>query len=197
MMRGTIGTLSGWLAALAVAWGLAPGLARAQFAAGQQGVPPGPAVGFYAPPTASYNGPPPVATFGPPPGAAQGCASCGAHVPTTFGNKCCEICCPHYHHCSEAPVHICFHHKCAKPVCNPCNVPHFGHWQKCWTPWPYGPDWGHCVAPPPAAQVVLNPAGHYIPGPVVTPAPQQRIGPGGEEEIPIPRVGSEGIRPGT
>jgi hypothetical protein len=172
MMRRTLGARPGWWAALVVAWALLPGTARAQY----------------------YPSGPPVATFGAPPGAGQGCASCGTGVGTTNGTKCCQICCPHYHHCAEAPVHICFHHKCAKPVCNPCDLPHFGHWQKCWTPWPYGPDWGHCVAQPPASQVVLNPAGHYIPGTAMpTPAVPQRP-PSTDEETPIPRP-SEGIRP--
>jgi hypothetical protein len=179
MWRGRIGTL----AALALAWGLLPGLLRAQ----------------------NYTGPP-SATFGMPPGAvvgpASGCASCGASVPTSLGAKCCHFCCPRYHHCGEGPVKLCFGFKCAKPIACATEVPHWGHWQKCWTPWPYGPDWGHCVAPPPAAQVVLNPATHYdprlsgVPGTFPVPQMQQPNGaPGAAEESPLPRA-SDGIRPG-
>ncbi len=166
MLRGTVRTRSGWLAALIVAWGLLPAPVRAQNSAA----------------------PPPAASFGPVPGGVSGCASCGAQVGTSRGTKCCEICCPKFHHCYEGPVRMCFHHACAKPVCNPCDVPHFGHWQKCWTPWPYGPDWSHCVAQPPAAQVVLNPLTHYLPPPAATPTPgiNQRL-PGSDEETPLPR----------
>jgi hypothetical protein len=178
MFRGTTGTRRGWGLAAALAWALLPAAGRAQ----------------------NYAMGPPSATFGAVGGA--GCATCGVSIPTTRGTKCCHLCCPHYHHCAEGPVHICFHHCCAKPVCNPCDVPHWGVWQKCWSPWPWPPDWGHCPTPPPAAQVVLNPATHYNPAltypPMPVPGtltPRGNNGNGYNEEGPRPRP-TEGIRPG-
>jgi hypothetical protein len=163
MLRGTIGTCLCWGAA-ALAWSLCPASARAQMYAG-----------------------PPAASFGAM-GNGGGCASCGISLPTTCGTKCCQICCPKFHHCAEAPVRIHFGHACAKPVCNPCDLPHWGYYQKCWNPWPWPPDWGHCPTPPPAAHVQLNPATHYLPGPNV--APQRR---NVEEEAPFPRQNGSGF----
>jgi hypothetical protein len=172
MLRGTC-----WHAALVLAWGLWPIAVQAQnMVAG-----------------------PPAANFGPVMGmgGGGGCASCGLSLPTTMGNKCCHFCCPRYHHCAEGPVRICFHSCCAKPVCNPCDLPHFGYWQKCWNPWPYPPDWSHCPTPPPAAYVKLNPYSHYLPGPTPTPPlnASPRFNQDRDEDLPPPRSG-DGVRPG-
>lgn len=67
--------------------------------------------------------------------------------------------CKHTHcpppliHCREGPPQIKFRCGCPKPICNPCDSPHWGYFQTCWTPWPYPPDWSHCPVPPPAAAV--------------------------------------------
>jgi hypothetical protein len=42
---------------------------------------------------------------------------------------------------------------CPRPVCDPCNLPHFGYFPTCWSPWPYPPDWSHCPYPVAAAML--------------------------------------------
>jgi hypothetical protein len=55
---------------------------------------------------------------------------------------------------------MCWHHACPKPICDPCNLPHFGYFETCWHPWPFPADFSHCGSPPPAALVQLNPMVH-------------------------------------
>lgn len=94
------------------------------------------------------------------------CATCG-----TAG-------CQHFHcppalkWCMEGMPRICFQHGCPKPICSACDAPNWGYFQKCWTPWPWPPDWSHCPVPPPASQVypgMLPPTGA---GADVAPAPR-------------------------
>lgn len=124
-------------------------------------------------------------TFGTPIGAS----SCNTCAPT-------HHCPPAYKHTYEGAPHIHFHRGCPHPICNPCDLPHFGYWETCWSPFPFGPSWGHCLTPPPAAFVILNPlSNQHLPGgrtpsnlpssgglnPPVSPMPMPT------EEIPLPR----------
>jgi hypothetical protein len=133
----------------------------------------------------------------------QGCAS-GACFGTpntgSCGTQFCQShhCPPPYQHCVEGPP--CIHWKCGcpRPVCNPCDLPHWGYYDKCWTPWPFPPNWTHCPTPPPAAFVTLNPMVHpnmpaqpprlpnssgAVPGQTY-PNPMP---PGGQESLPQPQ----------
>jgi hypothetical protein len=102
----------------------------------------------------------------------------------TFGTPCasgtCQTlhCPPWFHHCQERPPVICIHCGCPRPVCNPCNLPNFGYFQTCWTPWPLPPDWSHCNRPVPAAYVQLQ-GPLAMPGTPGTPAgaPERGMGP--------------------
>ncbi len=68
--------------------------------------------------------------------------------------KCNWLCCPPIlKHCMERPPRICFWPSCPKPICSPCEAPHWGYYPTCWRPWPFPPDWSHCPVPPPAAFV--------------------------------------------
>jgi hypothetical protein len=73
---------------------------------------------------------------------------------------------------------LCFRYRCVcpKPLCDPCNMEHYGYYLTCWHPWPFPPDYRHCTGPgdclgrPEALSV-----GTPLPG-----AP-------GSEELPQPR----------
>jgi len=91
---------------------------------------------------------------------AQGCATCATGCESGICQR--FHCPPPFHHCMERPPCIRIHVGCPRPVCNPCNLPNFGYFQTCWTPWPLPPDWSHCKVPPPAAMVQLT-------GPVAAP----------------------------
>src|SRR5688500_7140033 len=86
----------------------------------------------------------PSASFGVP--SCVGCAPCQTHH-----------CPPAFKHCYEGPPHIHWTRGCPHPICNPCDLPHFGYFETCWTPWPFPPTWGHCPTVPPSALVNLNP----------------------------------------
>ncbi len=60
-----------------------------------------------------------------------------------------EFCCPTYYHCVPRPP--CIHYKCVcpKPVCDPCNLDHYGYYPTCWRPWMEVTDYSHCPVPPP------------------------------------------------
>jgi hypothetical protein len=36
---------------------------------------------------------------------------------------------------------------CPKPVCDPCNLEHYGYYPTCWHPWPFPQDYRHCQSP--------------------------------------------------
>jgi hypothetical protein len=130
------------------------------------------------------------------PVAASACGSCGpcASFCQSFH------CPPAYKHCYEGAPHICWHRGCPHPICNPCDLPHFGYFETCWSPFPFTPTWAHCIVPPPAAFVKLNPMVHpniqprMLP-PVGTPAQPKSITPippmpmpmGSSEELNVPR----------
>lgn len=95
-------------------------------------------------------------------GAFNGGANVSGLPCATFGVPCgqgCQThhCPPHYKHCMEGPPRIHWTRGCPHPICNPCDLPHFGYFETCWSPWPFPPNWGHCPTVPPAALVNLNP----------------------------------------
>lgn len=70
-------------------------------------------------------------------------------------------CPPAFKYCYEGPPRIHWHCGCPHPICNPCDLPHFGYWETCWSPYPnFPPTYGYCITPPPAAYVNLNPLVH-------------------------------------
>ncbi|MBI2806199.1 MAG: hypothetical protein HYX68_14555 [Planctomycetes bacterium] len=110
-------------------------------------------------------------TFGTPCGVDGGCAAAcfRSHCPPAF-----HITVPH-------PPRLCWRHGCARPVCNPCDLPHFGYFETCWSPWPFPQDFSHCYLTPPAALVNLDPLVHPN-------APQMR-------PQMLPKQSNPGIRP--
>jgi len=139
---------------------------------------------------------------------AQGCGSCAVAAPTC-NTSCQWLHCPApYKHCQEGPPRLHWHCGCPHPVCNPCDLPHFGYWETCWYRWPFPPT--PCPEPTPASMVTLNPPqmaplrndprlprSQPSTGPV-TPAPQgfspnpRTPTPGASDELPQPRQ----LRPG-
>jgi hypothetical protein len=79
----------------------------------------------------------------------------GLVVPAQAQNcDCNKDCCPPcYKYRYEGPPKIKFKKGCPKPLCDPCNLPHYGYYPTCWGPWPFQQDWCHCPVPPPAALV--------------------------------------------
>lgn len=134
--------------------------------------------------------------------AQEGCAG-GACFGTPSTGSCstgyCQThhCPPPFEHCMEEPPCIHFKCGCPRPVCNPCDLPHWGYYDKCWTPWPYPANWTHCPTPPPAAFVGLNSnpnAPTYLPslpprGPISAP-PAAMPGPN-----PMPPISNDGLMP--
>jgi hypothetical protein len=80
------------------------------------------------------------------PGATGGCASCASGLP-----GCLTKCPPPFIHHYEGPPKLKYKKACPRPVCDPCNLEHYGYYQTCWAPWPFPPDWSHCPVPPPGA----------------------------------------------
>lgn len=86
----------------------------------------------------------------------------------TFGTPSCAPCAvgsrhhcpPFYHVFVQGPPRLHWRHACPKPICDPCQLPHWGFYETCWNPWPFPPDWTHCHAAPPAAFVNLDPTVH-------------------------------------
>src|SRR5262249_26532562 len=79
-----------------------------------------------------------------------------AFAPLAFGEgwlSCRQKCPPPYVHCQEGPPRLRF--KCAwpKPVCDPCNLDHYGYYQTCWRPWSWPPDARHCPEPLPTVEL--------------------------------------------
>jgi hypothetical protein len=74
----------------------------------------------------------------------------GRAGPFGYYDGCChQKCPPKFVHCQEGPPCIKWKCGCPKPVCNPCDLPHFGYYRPCWQPWPFPPDWSHCLGPIP------------------------------------------------
>jgi hypothetical protein len=59
-------------------------------------------------------------------------------------------CPPYFFHYFEGAPKLKFKRGCPRPICDPCNLPHFGYYQTCWAPWPYPEDWNHCPTPTPS-----------------------------------------------
>jgi hypothetical protein len=121
--------------------------------------------------------------------AQPGCLTCATFgTPSTSTGNCCQTlhCPPAYHHCYERPP--CIHWKCGcpHPICNPCDLPHWGVYDKCWTPWPFPPNWTHCPTPPPAAYVTLNPYANLPPVRSTQPSYQTPSG------VPVPPAPGNG-----
>ena len=68
-----------------------------------------------------------------------------------------ERCPPPFVHWQEGPPRIRYKHACPRPVCNPCDLPHFGYFQPRWRPWPFPPGWSHCPEMPPIATIYPGP----------------------------------------
>ena len=102
-------------------------------------------------------------------------------------------CPPPFVHCQEGPPNIKYKHACPRPVCNPCDLPHYGYFQPCWRPWPFPPDWSHCPEVPPAA--LIHPGLPLLAQmPETGPAPKSPTPmPGGAEQLPPP--GTEPLPP--
>ena len=130
--------------------------------------------------------------------AQQSCAPCAS-----FGTPCavgCQThhCPPAFKICSEGPPRLHWTTGCPHPVCNPCDLPHWGFYETCWSPWPFPPNWTHCPVMPPAAMVTLNP---YVDPRALPPVTVPRSGfgspqpgatypmpmPGGVDELNTPR----------
>src|SRR5437660_7390720 len=105
-----------------------------------------------------------------PAAVAQECDSCGKGP-----------CPPYYKYHYEGPPKIKFKCGCPRPICDPCNLPHYGYFPTCWHPWPFPPDWSHCAVPPPAT---LVPSEH--PGRMRTMSEPPK---GGETPMPRPDRG--------
>lgn len=102
----------------------------------------------------------------------QGCAP--ASVSGQGNCQSCQWlhCPPPYRHCQEKPPCILWHCGCPHPICNPCDLPHWGHYETCWYPWPFPAT--QCIPPSPASLVTLNPfANPNVPMP--DPRQQQRM----------------------
>src|SRR4051794_39446590 len=86
--------------------------------------------------------------------AQEPCATCAQGCATSCGPSCQRFHCPPFlKWCVEGPPRICFQCGCPKPIMCPCEAANWGYYQKCWTPWPFPPDWSHCPVPPAASQV--------------------------------------------
>jgi hypothetical protein len=123
--------------------------------------------------------------------------SCGPCA--TFGTPCavgCQThhCPPAFKYCQERPPHIHWSCGCPHPICNPCDLPHWGFYETCWNPWPFPPNWTHCPTPPPSAMVVLNP---QVDPRALPPMPPRGFGaphPGTLSPIPTPPSSEEELR---
>lgn len=119
----------------------------------------------------------------------------------TFGAPCAvgchrTHCPPAFKHCYEGGPHIHWTRGCPHPICNPCDLPHWGFYETCWTPWPWPTNFAHCPTPPPAQFVNMHGVpDHRLPPVRTMPAPMPTPGvapppafpmPNGVEEIPLP-----------
>lgn len=99
-------------------------------------------------------------------------------------------CPPPLKHCLEGKPRIRYQHGCPKPICDPCNLPHFGYYQTCWRPWPFPADFNHCpvqgpqaVVPPAQPRLPVNTPNNFENGnlnrgiPFGAPPPPERLPP--------------------
>jgi len=79
-----------------------------------------------------------------------------AVAPAAFADgflTCRHKCPPPFVHCQEGPPRLRFKCACPKPVCDPCNLEHYGYYQTCWRPWSFSPDARHCPEPLPSVEL--------------------------------------------
>src|SRR5437868_4850475 len=64
-------------------------------------------------------------------GFSGNCSDCGGDP------FCCQRhhCPPALSHCQEGPPKIRVKCGCPRPICNPCNQPNWGYYERCWSPW--------------------------------------------------------------
>lgn len=145
--------------------------------------------------------------------AQPGCAPCAA----TFGTPCavgCQThhCPPPFKYCYEGPPRVHWTRGCPRPICNPCDLPNWGYFETCWSPWPFPPNWAHCPVPPPAAFVTLDPyvgqrqtsqvppvrtvqPGTVVQTPAVLPTPVFPMNPGEYlQTLPAPRPNGNALQ---
>lgn len=137
--------------------------------------------------------------------AQQFCAPCAAPAGVSCGiSGPSHHCPPAFQYRYEGAPRIHWHRGCPHPICNPCDLPHWGYYETCWNRYPFPPDWTHCPSPPPAAFVNLNPlVNPNMPGQpqrnsfgTPQPAPPMALPPvGTQEEFHQPRRFEE-KRPG-
>ncbi len=101
----------------------------------------------------------------------------GLALPARAGDGCCcppGIFCPVTTFCRIRQPCIKWKCTCPKPICDPCNLEHYGYYPTCWHPWPFPPDYTCCRVPPNSvvADQLLS-----TPEPVITNA----------SELPVPR----------
>lgn len=137
---------------------------------------------------------------------AQGCGmgGCGAGGCSTGGcssGQCgfhCQRfhCPPCFRHCMERPPKLHYSCGCPRPVCNPCNLPHYGYFQTCWRPWPFPEDWSHCPVQGPQAYPPVGPPPPLAPTTLGNPTAQNYQGvPSATTGMPAPATGNR-ITPG-
>jgi hypothetical protein len=78
---------------------------------------------------------------------------------------------PYIHYYEDAPK-LKFKRACPRPVCDPCHLEHFGYYQPCWHPWPFGEDWSHCPYQTSAQALPLPQVPPYAPRIGVAPGPK-------------------------
>jgi hypothetical protein len=93
----------------------------------------------------------------------SGCATCNTPAAASQHPGFKVKCPPPYYHVYEGPPCLKFKKGCPRPVCDPCELPHFGYYQSCWTPWPYPPDWRHCPYPTPSDMLPPPPYPPFTP----------------------------------
>jgi hypothetical protein len=102
-----------------------------------------------------------------------------------FCGRGCERCPPAFLHRQEGPPCLKFRTRCPKPVCNPCELQHYGYFATCWHAWPFPPDYSHCPYP-------HNGSAGVMPGPMAgpnvrpepSPAPEKGPMPSPEQTTP-------------
>jgi hypothetical protein len=111
--------------------------------------------------------------------AGDGCCggNCGGGCPAT----CCGpgIFCPVTKFCQIRPPCIKWKCTCPKPVCDPCNLDHYGYYPTCWHAWPFPPDYTCCRLPPNGVvvdQLLGQPEPVLTPPPSVLPVPRRLNG---------------------
>ena len=117
------------------------------------------------------------------PGGAS-CAACNDKI----------ACPPKFIHYYEDGPKLKFKRGCPRPVCDPCNLEHFGYYRPCWSPWPYPPDWSHCNHPTPSQMLPPPRIPPYTPRvPVASPEHESERRP--SPSLPRPRAEDPELNP--